>query len=82
MTQIVHTRLSKKDMEHLEDLVRKGYYTNLSDAVRQAVRNLLTNHSTSVGLIKGEGHWESALEEAEGHLELALEIFHKKLEKK
>lgn len=37
----VCTRLSKKDYKKLDKIVQKGDYLNMSDALREAVRNFI-----------------------------------------
>jgi len=37
------------DLGHIDLLVQEGFYTNRSDVIRTAIRNLLDRHAESVG---------------------------------
>ena len=41
--EAVSTRLSLKELERVETLIKEGFYINISDFVRDAVREKLTN---------------------------------------
>ena len=43
-TVVVHTRLPLKVEQDLRHLVSEGYYSNISDALRDAARRLLREH--------------------------------------
>jgi len=38
---VTAVRFVRKDLEEMEWLVRKGYYSNKSDLIKTAVRNLI-----------------------------------------
>ncbi|MBT4651700.1 ribbon-helix-helix protein, CopG family [Candidatus Woesearchaeota archaeon] len=42
--QTIQIRLTKKLVEKLDELVKEGYYPNKSEAVRDAVRQLVLEH--------------------------------------
>ncbi len=43
-TIVVHARLPLKIEEDLKQLISDGYYSNMSDAMRDAARRLLQDH--------------------------------------
>ena len=43
-TIVVHTRVPRKLEHQLRHLVEEGYYSNLSDALRDAARKLVNDH--------------------------------------
>jgi len=43
-TIVIHTRVPKKVEQQLRRLVEEGYYSNISDALRDAARKLIAEH--------------------------------------
>lgn len=43
-TTVVHTRVPRRLERQLRHLVNEGYYSNLSDALRDAARRLVDGH--------------------------------------
>ena len=43
-TIVIHTRVPKKLEQQLRHLVDEGYYSNISDALRDAARKLVAEH--------------------------------------
>jgi Arc/MetJ-type ribon-helix-helix transcriptional regulator len=43
-TTVVHTRVPRRLERQLRHLVSEGYYSNLSDALRDAARRLVDGH--------------------------------------
>lgn len=43
-TIVVHARLPLKVEEDLKSLIEEGYYSNMSDALRDAARRLVQEH--------------------------------------
>lgn len=43
-TIVVHARLPLKIEEDLKSLIEEGYYSNMSDALRDAARRLVQEH--------------------------------------
>lgn len=43
-TVVVHARLPLKVEEDLKSLIEEGYYSNMSDALRDAARRLVQEH--------------------------------------
>lgn len=48
-TVVVHARLPLKIKEGLGDLIEEGYYSNISDALRDAARRLIAEHRHVIG---------------------------------
>ncbi len=44
-TIVIHTRVPRHLAEELKVLVSQGYYSNISDALRHALRKLIDEHS-------------------------------------
>ena len=43
-TSVIHTRVPKKLEQQLKQLVADGYYSNVSDALRDASRKLIEHY--------------------------------------
>jgi len=43
-TLVIHTRVPKKLEQELRELVSEGYYSNVSDALRDAARKLIHSY--------------------------------------
>ncbi len=43
-TIVIHTRVPKRLEEELRNLVEEGYYSNVSDALRDASRKLIESY--------------------------------------
>lgn len=85
-TKVIHARVPAKLEKGLERLVEEGYYTSVSDAVRDAARRVVMSHrgilkdkypgASSVELLKESWKetWSEALKKADGNEEKAAQM--------
>jgi Arc/MetJ-type ribon-helix-helix transcriptional regulator len=57
-TVVVHARLPLKIDQDLKHLIKEGYYSNVSDALRDAARRLLQDHQHWIHEKKGAARFE------------------------
>ena len=58
-TRVIHARVPAKIGEGLEQLVEEGYYTSVSDAMRDGARHMIMSHR---GILKDKYPGASSVE--------------------